>query len=106
MFWKRKDQMAWRSDVGDYLTSCHQEIRRDHHKIWMKARKAKSVESAHRTLKRNLPHHRLPEPWIGREHAKHRVLRTTGQYTKGRSDPITFDHRETEPTGAVESFTQ
>jgi hypothetical protein len=95
--------MAWRSDVGDYLVA-HQKIRREHHPIWLRARRANSVQSAYRILKRNLPDERIPEPWASKLKHQHKPLRTTSQYTKGNSDPRTFARREPVPTGAVESF--
>lgn len=95
--------MAWRNDVGDYLIG-HQKIRREHHAIWLRARKANSVQSAYRILKRALPYERVPEPWASKLSHKHKFLGTTGRYSQGSSDPRTFDHREPVPTGAVESF--
>ena len=95
--------MAWRNDVGDYLVA-HQKIRREHHPIWLRARRANSVQSAYRILKRNLPDEHIPEPWASKLKHQHKPLRTTSQYTKGNSDPRTFARREPVPTGAVESF--
>jgi hypothetical protein len=95
--------MAWRNDVGDYLVA-HQKIRRENHEIWLRARKANSVQSAYRILKRALPYERIPEPWTSKLNNQHKFLGTTSQYSQDRSDPRTFARREPVPTGAVESF--
>lgn len=96
--------MANRDDVFDYLSTCHDSLRYNHLTIWLRARKANSVQSAYRILKRNLPDERIPEPWASKLKHQHKPLRTTSQYTKGNSDPRTFARREPVPTGAVESF--
>lgn len=95
--------MAWRNDVGDYLVA-HQKIRRKHHAVWLRARRANSVGSAYRILKRALPYERIPEPWTSKLNHQHKFLGTTSQYSKGCSDPRTFGYREPVSTGAVESF--
>ena len=96
--------MAYRSDVFDYLSICHDSLRRDHLTVWLRARKANSVQSAYRILKRALPHERVPEPWKSKPSHQHKFLGTTSRYSQGSSDPRTFDHRDSVPTGAVESF--
>lgn len=96
--------MAYRSDVFDYLSICHDSLRRDHLTVWLRARKANSVQSAYRILKRALPDKRIPEPWTSKLKDQHKFLATTGQYSKDNSDPRTFARREPVPTGAVESF--
>ena len=96
--------MANRDDVFDYLSICHDSLRHNHLTVWLRARKANSVQSAYRILKRNLPDERIPEPWASKLKHQHKTLRTTSQYTKGNSDPRTFARREPVPTGAVESF--
>lgn len=95
--------MAWRGDVGDYLVA-HQKIRRENHAVWLRARRANSVQSAYRILKRALPYERIPEPWTSKLRNQHKFLGTTSQYSQDRSDPRTFARREPVPTGAVESF--
>ena len=83
--------MAYRKDVGEYLAKCHSSIKSNNWSVWMRARKANSVESAHRILKRALPYDLIPEPWKSRERHAHRPLMATSAFSRNTVDPKYFD---------------
>jgi len=78
--------MAWRRDVGRYV-DLFGEIKRENLSIWLKARKANSVNAAYWSLKHALPDARIPRPDTRLKAHQEKFLSTTGQYTRGSSDP-------------------
>ena len=94
--------MAYRKDVGRYV-SLYGDIKREDFAVWLKARRARSIQSAHRILTRAFPNKVIAEPFV-RSSDQHKFLSATGQYTQNGSNPEHFDDREPIATGAVERF--
>ena len=46
----------------------------------------------------------LVRPWERTERDQQKILLATSQYTKGKTDPVYFDHRATQASGSVDRF--